>query len=240
MSQSPLKINNISKQFKTKKVLQNISLEVKKGEIFGLIGENGIGKTTLIKIVLDLLNADTGSVTILGKNSSNNASRENICYLPEKFQPSPFLKGKEFLSIALSFHKKTLDSEQAKKLAICLGLAPEALDQKIGKYSKGMAQKLGLLSIFLIDTPLLILDEPMSGLDPSARIKLKQQLTRYKKSGKTVFFSSHILADIEEICDRMTILHNKELIFTGRPADYLKKSKEKTLEKAFLKTIENS
>ena len=125
----------------------------------------------------------------------------------------------------------------ARKHAKSLGLDPKVLDYRVGKYSKGMGQKLGLLSMFLIDAPLLILDEPMSGLDPSARIQLKERLLEYKKKGGTVFFSSHILSDIEEICDRMAVINNSKLIFEGTPKKFLSKFKQKSLERAFLKAI---
>jgi ABC-2 type transport system ATP-binding protein len=143
------------------------------------------------------------------------------------------------LSLALSYHGKTLDIEEAKEKAKVLDLDPKVLDHLIGKYSKGMGQKLGLLSMFLAGSPLLLLDEPMSGLDPNARIKLKALLKEYKKQSNTIFFSSHILADIEEICDRMAVMHDGRLIYEGDSASFLKKYKEKNLEMAFLRAIES-
>lgn len=233
----PLNINSISKTFKEKKVLKNVSLTVNQGEILGLVGVNGVGKTTLIKIILNLLNQDDGEVEFFGEKSSNKKSRMNLSYLPEKFYPSNFLKGSEFLSLALSYYGKKLDKEIANDKAKLLGLDPKVLDYKVSKYSKGMGQKLGLLSMFLTQAPLLLLDEPMSGLDPSARIQLKKQLKDYKSLGNTIFFSSHILADIEEICDRIAVMHNGELIFTGDPHKFLEQQNEQNLEKAFLKAI---
>lgn len=233
----PIKVDSVSKKFKDKMVLNDISLEVKKGEIYGLIGVNGVGKTTLIKIILDLLQQDSGSVYFFGKENFHTESRNSLAYLPEKFQPSPFLKGKEFLSLSLSFHKKSLDLKQAREKAEILDLDPNALDLKINQFSKGMGQKLGLLAMFMVDAPLLILDEPMSGLDPGARIQLKELLMHYKKAGRTIFFSSHILADIEEICDRIAILHGSNLTYVGTPDKFLKQQKERNLERAFLKAI---
>ncbi len=234
----PLVVDHVSKNFKDKKVLKDVSLTIKKEEIYGLIGVNGVGKTTLIKVILDLLDADKGGVTFFGHDAKDPKSRQNIAYLPEKFYPSPFLKGSEFLSLALSYYGKKLDIDEARAKAEVLDLDPKVLDHLVGKYSKGMGQKLGLLSVFLTGSPLLILDEPMSGLDPGARIKLKQLLRDYKKQGNTIFFSSHILADIEEICDRMSVMHNGDLIYEGGSAAFLKQYKEKNLERAFLKAIE--
>jgi len=233
----PLVVESVSKNFKTKKVLSNVSLTVNAGEIYGLIGLNGVGKTTLIKIILDLLTQDSGKVEFFGINANVTESRANINYLPEKFFPSQFLKGKEFLELALSYYGKEFDIKKAEEKAAVLGLDPAALHQTITKYSKGMGQKLGLLSMFLCETPLLILDEPMSGLDPSARIQLKELLNDYKKQGKTVFFSSHILSDIEEICDNIAVIHDGRIIFSGAPKDFLAKHGGKNLERSFLEAI---
>ncbi len=233
----PLVIESVSKSFKKKQVLNNVSLTVKEGEIYGLIGLNGVGKTTLIKIILDLLVQDAGHVEFFGIRSTITDSRKNINYLPEKFYPSQFLKGKEFLELALAYYGKSFDLKKAQEKAQVLGLDPAALHQTITKYSKGMGQKLGLLSMFLCETPLLILDEPMSGLDPSARIQLKDLLNDYKKQGKTVFFSSHILSDIEEICDNMAVIHDGRIIFSGAPGAFLKQHGGNNLERAFLESI---
>lgn len=234
---APLLVESVSKNFKEKKVLSNVSLKVNQGEIYGLIGLNGVGKTTLIKIILDLLAQDSGNVSFFGKSSKTTESRKSINYLPEKFYPSQFLKGKEFLELALSFYSKPFDLKKAEEKAAMLGLDPAVLNHGITKYSKGMGQKLGLLSMFLCETPLLILDEPMSGLDPSARIQLKEMINDYKNQGKTIFFSSHILSDIEEICDNMAIIHDGRIIFSGSPKDFLANHKGKNLERAFLESI---
>lgn len=233
----PLLVQNIHKIFKDKKVLNNVSLEVKPSEIFGLVGLNGVGKTTLIKIILHLLQQDEGSVQFFGVDNAQKTSRSKIAYLPEKFYPSTFLKGYEFLSLALDFYNKPYSADEAGQSAQKLGLDPQALTNKISKYSKGMGQKLGLLSVFLAGVPLLLLDEPMSGLDPSARIQLKTMLKDYKAQGNTIFFTSHILSDVEEMCDRIAVMHQGVLIFEGAPHDFLKQSNEQNLEKAFLKAI---
>jgi len=232
-----LEIKSLSKSFKDKKVLKSFSFDVKAGEIFGLIGVNGIGKTTLIKIILDLLRTDRGKVNIFGIDSTNKNSRSNISYLPEKFHPSSFLKGHEFLELSMGYFNKDYDKKKAIELAKSLDLDKNALDHKVTKYSKGMGQKLGLISMFLSGAPLLILDEPMSGLDPHVRIKLKDLLKEYASEGNTVFFSSHILSDIDEICDRVGVIHKGSLTFLGTAKQFKTKYKAKTLERAFLNVI---
>ncbi len=233
----PLAIQHIHKSFGNNKVLDNISLEVNKGEVFGLIGLNGAGKTTLIKIILGLLNADDGSIRINDKEASDLTTRRHYAYLPEKFHPSAYLKGQEFLSLTLSYYQKKYDDAKARELMEELSLDPDVIPQKMTKYSKGMGQKIGLGSAFLTEVPLLILDEPMSGLDPQARIALKLAIKKYVKQKRTVFFSSHILSDIDEICDRIAIIHDSKLLFVGTPTDFKKEQKKRKLEDAFLKSI---
>lgn len=232
---APLSVQNIKKSFGGKAVLDGVNLELKAGEIFGLIGLNGIGKTTLIKIIIDLLRANDGTVEIFGSNSKLTKSRRNIAYLPEKFQPSGSLKGIEFLRIFSG--NGANDLSEIDRLAEMISLDRRMIDARISKYSKGMTQKLGLISVFLGRPKLVVLDEPMSGLDPQARIYLKRLLKEYKNSGGTVFFSSHILADLEDICDRIGILHGGKVRFLGTHQDLKVKHKVPSLEEAFLKEI---
>lgn len=222
-----------------KEVVSEVSFEVKKGEIFGLIGLNGVGKTTLIKTILDLVKASEGNVEIFGVDSKDHNARKKLAYLPEKFVPSQLLKGNEFLDLSLGYYGKKLDMKKAEAGAEKLGLDPKVLTNKVGKYSKGMSQKLGLLGTFLTEAPLLILDEPMSGLDPRARVQLKDYLLDYRGKTRTVFFSSHILSDIDEICDRIGVIHGGGLKFIGTPKQMKTKYKEKILERAFLKCIDS-
>jgi ABC-2 type transport system ATP-binding protein len=236
---APLELYHINKSFKNQQVVKDVSLSINRGEIFGLIGLNGVGKTTLIKIILDLLRADSGSATIFGEDVIKPDSRRNICYLPEKFAPSQFLTGEEFISLSLAYFKQNYKFDAVKKLADTLEFNSKVLGNKISKYSKGMGQKIGLISVLLSQAGLLILDEPMSGLDPTARIALKELMREYVTNGNTIFFSSHILADIDEICDRIAIIHNATLIFVGSPTELKSKYDTDNLEKAFIKAIAN-
>jgi ABC-2 type transport system ATP-binding protein len=233
----PLKFSEISKSFANRFVLSSVSFDVKENEIFGFIGLNGQGKTTLIKIILDLLDQDEGEIEIFGISRVLPEARRRVCYLPEKFQPSIHSSGKEFLKFVLGFYGKKFDAEKARQICDNLDLRFEMLSQKISKYSKGMTQKLGLMAVFLSEADLVILDEPMSGLDPKARIALKRELIDYKNSGKTVFFSSHILSDMDEICDEIAVLNEAKIVFTGTPQAFKIKHQQDSLDKAFLKEI---
>ena len=240
MVQHAIVAKNISKSFANKKVLKDVSFTVeKKPGIFGLIGLNGIGKTTFIKTMLGLLRPDEGDIKVMGHAPEKLEAKSQLAYLPEKLSPSPFLTGEEFLSLAVSMHGKQYNAEKAKKIAMELDFDHNALQIQAGKYSKGMGQKLGLISVFMVDAQLLILDEPMSGLDPRARIFLKKKMASYVKEGNTIFLSSHILSDVEEICNEMTIMHNGEIKYLGNVKDALKKHNSKNLEEAFLKFIES-
>lgn len=236
-SVSPLSVENITKSYGKQLVLDALSLELKRDEIFGLVGLNGAGKTTLIKILLDLASADKGTARIFGEPSTHVSARSRLSYLPEKFSPSRYLKGFEYLALSLSYYGKKLDTKKAEKMAEDLDLDPKVLHRKVGSYSKGMGQKLGLIGAFMVDQPFMILDEPMSGLDPRARIKLKNVMLQAKAEGKTLFFSSHILSDIDEICDRICIIHGSRLVYLGTAAAFKPTFKEDTLERAFLKAI---
>jgi ABC-2 type transport system ATP-binding protein len=232
-----LDVSGLSAGYGKKTVIENIAFSVAPGEVFGLIGLNGAGKTTLIKALLGLSRA-SGTAEIFGILAGPPRGREKLAYLPEKFQPSPLLMGWEFLSLTLGYYGKTLDREAALQLCAGLDLDTGALNRRGRTYSKGMGQKLGLLGTLLTGLPLLILDEPMSGLDPRARIMLKDRLREYRNAGNTIFFSSHILADIEEICDRIAVMQGGRLVYVGTPAELMASQGGLNLERAFLAAIE--
>lgn len=235
-----MEISDIAADYGQGRVIEHISFDIKRGETFGLIGLNGAGKTTLIKILLGLMEASAGAVKIFGKTAPDPESKENIVYLPEKFEPPPFLTGMEFVRFSLDLYKKTFKKNDVLQAADRIALSRAALARRVNTYSKGMRQKTGLMGTWLTDCPLLILDEPMSGLDPLARVLVKDELIACKKRGMTVFLSSHILADMDEICDRVAVMHDGQIRFVGTPQQLKEQTKQDYLERAFLKIIDGS
>ena len=219
-------------------VISNINLEIRAGEFFGLIGLNGQGKTTLIKSILDLKKPEQGSISLFGHSPDNIQAKKSLAYLPERFEPPWFLTGMEFLKFSAKIYKFPFNEAEMIAQAEKLALDPAALKRRVQTYSKGMRQKLGLLSTILTGSRLLVLDEPMSGLDPQARARVKDMLAERKSLNQAVFFSSHILADMDEICDRVAVLHDGAIRFVGPPADLKKQTGSENLERAFLHFIE--
>ena len=238
-AKSALKLENVSISYGVKPVVQNINLEVKSGEVFGLMGLNGAGKTTMIKAVLGLRDQCDGDVQVYGQPKLCKESKTRLAYLPEKFEPPWFLTGMEFLAFSLKLYKKPFDKDVMKEAARALSLDTKALDRRMNTYSKGMRQKLGLMGTLLTGCSLFILDEPMSGLDPQARALVKKMINDLKHKERTIFLSSHILADMDEICDRVALLHDGEIRYVGTSADLKKQTHTDNLELAFLEFIEH-
>lgn len=234
-----LKIENVHVAYDGKVAIEKIDLQVEKGEFFGLIGLNGAGKTTLIKTLLGLRTQDEGALKIFDRTVADKAVKQRLAYLPERFEPPWFLSGLEFLKFSASLYNHNLSDEDCYEYAGKISLDPDALKRRVQTYSKGMRQKLGLLGTILTGCDLLILDEPMSGLDPIARAQVKDLLLQTKAKGCTIFLSSHILADMDEICDRVAVLHGHTIRFTGKPAELKVQGKAETLERAFLHFIED-
>jgi ABC-2 type transport system ATP-binding protein len=219
-------------------VLQDITFDVRQGEILGLVGLEGAGKSTLLRSILMLVVPTAGSVHLFGQPHDQPGSRAQLAYLPEKFQPPSHLSGYDFVRLSLAFYRQRVRRSAVCGLAEQLDLDPAALRQPIRGYGKGMAQKLGILATLLTDRPLLLLDEPMSGLDPKGRLLLKRQLAAARARGRSILMSSHILADHEELCDRVAVLHQGRLGYVGTPAALKQSHGAPTLASAFLAAIE--
>ncbi|MCK5219650.1 ABC transporter ATP-binding protein [bacterium] len=238
----PIRIANLSKHYKkglkTKKlVVDDLNLEIKKGEVFGFLGPNGAGKSTVIKILLNFIRPDSGTVTIKDLPVNEPMVRKYIGYLPENPFFYDHLTAEETLKFggkAANMKKGTLE-ERIDQLLTRLKLF-HVKKQPICTYSKGMVQRIGLALALIHDPEICILDEPMSGLDPLGRRLVADLILDMRKMGKTVFFSSHILSDIESLCDRIGILHEGKLLFCGSLEDFVEESKG--LEEAFIKLIE--
>lgn len=237
MTSPALQFRNIVKRYDKSAVLQGIDFGVAKGEFFGLVGVNGAGKTTLIKCLLDFHSADEGAIEIFGVSHRLMQARRPLAFLPERFTPPYYLSGLDFLKYTLELQSLPYDEQKTLAMLQVLDLDASALKRPVRSYSKGMTQKLGLAACFLGDKDLYVLDEPMSGLDPKARALLKAQLLRMRTAGSTLFFSSHALADIEEICDRMAILHGGRLRFVGSPAECRQQFEAGSLEQAYMRCI---
>ncbi len=217
--------------------LSDFTLTVNAGECFGLVGANGAGKTTLIKCLLDFCEPDrhpAGAIAIFGLSHRLTASRARLAYLPERFNPPYYLTGGDFLHYMARMHRVAYDASAAHALLSELDLDPAALAKPVRVYSKGMNQKLGLAACMLSRKDLYVLDEPTSGLDPRARILLKRKLKALRDEGKTIFFTSHALADVEEMCERVAVIDAGKLRFAGTPADLIREQNASDIEKAFM------
>ncbi len=238
---APLAVSDLRAGYGRGDVLKGIDLDLRPGEVFGLVGLNGTGKTTLIRTLLDLNPATAGSARLFDRPHTDPMARARLLYLPERYQPSPHLTGWEHLRLSRRWSGAALDKAAARTMAEALAFDPAALDRRVATYSKGMGQKLGLIAALVAQEPLLILDEPMSGLDPRARVRLKTALVAAARDGgRTVFFSSHVLADVEQICDRIGVLHLGRLLFVGPPEAFVDAWGGGDLESAFLACIDHA
>ncbi len=237
MLEAAIQFQNIVKRYGSQSVLEDASLTVWAGEFVGLVGVNGAGKTTLIKSLLDFGTVDSGTISIFGVAHTRPESRAKLAYLPERFLPPHYLNGREFLRYMANLHDVQYNEARVERMFKTLDLDPSALVKPVRQFSKGMAQKLGLAACFLSDKSLLVLDEPMSGLDPKARALLKGYLLDLKAQGRTLFFSTHMLGDVEQLCDRIAILHRGKLRFCGSPAECCATYASPTLEQAYMACI---
>ena len=240
MSEPVIRFTKVDKRFGQSEVLRGVEFDISEGEFFGLAGVNGAGKTTLIKCLLDFCALDGGQISLLGMPHRDPASRSRLAFLPERFNPPYYLTGGDFLRYMMSLHRQPWNEMRAIEILDELGLEATAVSRPVRSYSKGMTQKLGLAACFLSERDIYILDEPLSGLDPSARIRVKGLLRRLKKAGRTLLFTSHALHDIEDICDHMVILHQGTLRFRGSPRTLTIAYNETSMERAFLRCIETN
>lgn len=211
----------------TKKVvaLEDLDLEVKRGEIFGFLGPNGAGKSTTIKLLMNLIKPTTGEAHILGVPVTSASSRESLGYLPENPNYYGYLSARELLSMVGRVHGlEGGEVERRSKQVLELLELPSDKKRHISGFSKGMMQRVGLAQAIFHDPEVIILDEPMSGLDPPGRKLVADLMLRLRDQGKTIFFSTHILHDVEVICDRIGIITKGNLRFFGTLADVISES----------------
>jgi ABC-2 type transport system ATP-binding protein len=235
-----VRFDAVHKSFGKTRVLRGVGFSVEPGEFVGLAGVNGAGKTTLLKCMLDFCSPDSGRIELFGITSTQPRARARIAFLPERFSPPYYLDGRGFLKLSAQLHGQRYQPERVNEMLEALDLMPSALTRAVRTYSKGMTQKLGLAAVFLAKADLLVLDEPMSGLDPKARACVKALLAKARKAGQSLFFTSHSLFDIEEICDRVIVLHRGVPYFAGTPRELCQDfgGCSDSTEQAFLRCIE--
>jgi len=204
-----IETKNLTKFYGKVKGIENLTLSVKKGEIFGFLGPNGAGKTTTIRTLLGYLTPTNGEAFIFGKNINDNIVdiKREVGYIPGDLNLYSHLTGRQFLDYFAS-----LRNTKMSLLDELLEVFDVPLDRKIKGYSKGMKQKLGIIQAFMDDPEIVIMDEPTSGLDPLLQQKFYDFLRVQKKKGRTLFFSSHILSEVDKVCDRVGIIRNGNLV----------------------------
>ena len=235
-SENVIEIRNLSKIYRDfwgrRKVqaLKSLSLDVKPGEVFGLLGPNGSGKTTTLKLLLGLLFPSDGEIRVLGKPAADVDKNERIGYLPEESYLYRFLNAEETLDFyGRLFNMPAAERrERADQLIRQVGL-DHARRRQLKEYSKGMTRRIGLAQALINDPDLVMLDEPTSGLDPIGTREMKDMILKLKEQGKTVVMCSHLLADVQDVCDRIAILYAGELKVMGRVDELLSEQEETQL-----------
>lgn len=209
-----IEINNLTKTFGNVTALNNISFSLGKGKVLGFIGPNGAGKSTAIRILLGLLKANSGNATIFGKDvwKESVAIHEQIAYVPGDVHLWPNLTGGEIIDLFLSFRGVNVDKQRKETLMQRFDFDPT---KKARTYSKGNRQKVALISAFAADADLYILDEPTSGLDPLQEKVFQECIDEVKKKGASVLLSSHILSEVEQLCDYVAIIRQGEIVESG-------------------------
>ena len=234
-----LKIINLSKSYKNKKAIENISIEVNKGEVFGFIGHNGAGKTTTIKSIVGIHNFEEGDILINSKSIKQNPieCKKDIAYIPDNPDIYESLTGIQYLNFIADIFKvsKTEREEKIKYYSEQFEIN-KALGDLISSYSHGMKQKLVIISALIHSPKVLILDEPFVGLDPKASFILKEIMKEFCNNGGCIFFSTHVLEVAEKICDKIGIIKGGKLISYGKTNEVIG---DKSLENIFMEMIEN-
>lgn len=238
-----IEIQNVSKSYvKDKKTIDNLSMQIKDGEIFGFLGPNGAGKTTTIKMITGILKMDEGDILVDGKSIKTNAveAKMNFGFVPDSPDMFLKLKGIEYLNFIADVYKvpSQIRKEKIEALSKEFGIY-ENLNEQIQSYSHGMRQKVQIIGVLIHDPKNWILDEPLTGLDPKSAYDLKEMMKSHSKKGNTVFFSTHVLEVAEKLCDRIGIINQGKLIFIGTYGEMKDKFKDNnSLEEIFLEMTE--
>ena len=233
-----LQIKNLTKKFGDKVAVSDLSLNIEKGDIYGFFGHNGAGKTTTIKCSIGLLSFDSGEILIDGISIKEHPieCKKKIAYIPDNPDLYDFMSGIKYLNFVADIYgvSKTDREERIAKYADMLELTKD-LAQHISDYSHGMKQKLAIISAFLHDPKLIIMDEPFVGLDPKATFTLKETMKELCEQGRAFFFSTHVLEVAEKLCNKVAIIKDGKLVISGNTEDIVK---DASLESVFLKAEE--
>ncbi|MDH4617082.1 ABC transporter ATP-binding protein [Brevibacillus sp. AY1] len=235
MSDNVIETWGLSKQYDGKGGCKEITLQVPRGTVFGFLGQNGAGKSTFVRTMLGLLHPTEGKATMLGQPIGTEASRRKVGYLPELFRYPDWLTGRQLLE----HHGEICGLTRSERKRIIhevverVGLSGR-VDERIRGYSKGMQQRIGLACALLSDPDLIFLDEPTSALDPIGRKEVRELIAQLRDQGKTIFLNSHLLSEMETVCDHVGIIHRSELVVHGewRKLSAVKPQIEITLEQA--------
>ncbi len=226
MTTAAVETNNLAKTYReilkrrTTHALRGVSVRVERGVIFGLLGQNGAGKTTFTKILLSLVRATSGTAQVLGRHPADPHARRRIGYLPEHMRLPEYFKADSFLRYMADLNgvDRATQKKRIPELLELVGLHGEK--KQVKTFSKGMLQRLGLAQALLNDPELLFLDEPTEGLDPVGRKQVRDLLLKLRAEGKTIFLNSHILTEIEQVCDELMILNKGQVVQTGKPEEF--------------------
>ena len=235
MAQPLIQVSDLRKEFrhgllrKRVEAVKRVSFQVNEGDIFGFLGPNGAGKTTTIKMLTGLISPTSGSAQLFGKSIPSPEAMEHIGFLPENPYVYPYLTPREFVEMCgrLSGVSRKSIRDRTRQVLDLVGIL-YAADRPVKRLSKGMLQRTGLAAALVADPELLILDEPMSGLDPVGRKEVRDLILSERALGRTIFFSTHILTDVETMCDQVTILRKGEVVVSGRLSELLRDAAQRT------------
>ena len=229
-----LKIKNYTKKYGDKTVVDDLSLTIEPGEIYGFIGNNGAGKTTTIKACVGILKPDGGEILINGKNIAKDpiACKKEMAYIPDNPELYEYMSGNQYLNFVADIYgvDRATRQEQIQKYGELFGI-DDALNRAIGTYSHGMKQKVALMAGFIHEPKLIIMDEPFVGLDPQAAFYVKEIMREFCKKGSSIFFSTHVLEVAEKLCDHIAIIKKGKLLKSGTMEEV---SGDESLESVFL------
>ncbi|MDG4786069.1 ABC transporter ATP-binding protein [Micromonospora sp. WMMD1102] len=206
--------SGLRKRYRRRTAVDDVSFTVGRGEVLGLLGPNGAGKTTVIKMLLGLVRPDAGEVLLLGRPGRDPRSRSRVGYLPELFRYQPWLSAAEVLALHVRLAGISVPAEERREILAVVGLADRAAD-RVGGFSKGMQQRLGLAVALVARPELVVLDEPTSALDPVGRVDVRDLLLSLKARGVAVLLNSHLIGEVERVCDRVVILDRGRVAASG-------------------------